>query len=60
MVTTQEPLGADKVLATVAVLDEAKLVAAMLSRAAGRAGSCIFDAATCLTGRLRIRGQMWV
>lgn len=52
MVTTQEPLGADKVLATVAVLDEAKLVAAMLERAAETAPDpCIFDAATCLTER---------
>ena len=52
MVTTQEPLGADKVLATVAVVDEGKLVAAMLERAAETAPDpCIFDAATCLTER---------
>ena len=62
MVTTQEPLGADKVLATVAVLDEAKLVAAMLERAAETAPDpCIFDAATCLTERaFEFVGQMWV
>ena len=46
----------------VSMMNKAKLVAAMLERAAETAPDpCIFDAATCLTERaFEFVGQMWI
>uniref|UniRef100_A0A6V2Q7E0 RWD domain-containing protein n=1 Tax=Emiliania huxleyi TaxID=2903 RepID=A0A6V2Q7E0_EMIHU len=62
MVTTQEPLGRDKMLTTVARLNEDALVAAMLERAAATLPEpCIYEVATCLTeSALEAVGHSWV
>ena len=62
MVTTQEPLGRDKMLTTVARLNEDALVAAMLERAAATLPEpCIYEVATYLTeSALEAVGHSWV
>jgi hypothetical protein len=62
MVTTQAPLPQNKVLATLAILDEGGLVCGFLARAAEcLPGPCVYEAATWLTeNAFDFVGQAWI
>lgn len=62
LITTQQPLEADKVLSTVAVLDEAALLAAMLERASeSLPDPCVYEAVTWMTeSAFEFVGQTWI
>ena len=62
MVTTQAPLPQNKVLATLAILDEGGLVCGFLERAAEcLPDPCVYEAATWLTeSAFDFVGQAWI